>query len=323
MSVGFARREPDEEVSTRWTSGQRDDQLASGTLPAPAPPRPLPVSDALAAVLELVKNDPEGRPHAPAAFVFRNAVGERISSVKTAWRAACRRAGISDLRFHDLRHEAASRFVEGGWPLHHVQEMLGHSNLKQTSTYGSAKQVDLVESMRKYDQTRALANLLQTHLPPTNGLFATTRRRPTPTHMCTEIRLARPAGLEPATLGLEGEGTLRQPLALQRVATPATRLCHAWHELTRSLPLAQRACQAAHPTSCSFALLVVHVLPRAHLRPARIATAPAASRSRHGIPLSGFRAGVSNERLHIGEVHPPARSVVAHVPHQFMAMRRW
>ena len=22
--------------------------------------------------------------------------------------------------FHDLRHEAASRFVEGGWPLHHA-----------------------------------------------------------------------------------------------------------------------------------------------------------------------------------------------------------
>ena len=116
-----------------------------GTLPAPAPPRPLPVSDALAAVLELVKNDPEGKPHAPAAFVFGNAVGERISSVKTAWRAACRRAGITDLRFHDLRHEAASRFVEGGWPLHHVQEMLGHSNLKQTSTVreaGGPRRVD-------------------------------------------------------------------------------------------------------------------------------------------------------------------------------------
>jgi integrase len=75
--------------------------------------------------------------------------------VKTAWRAACRRAGITGLRFHDLRHEAASRLVEGGWPLHHVQEMLGHSYLKQTSTYVNAKQVDLAESMRKYDRSRA------------------------------------------------------------------------------------------------------------------------------------------------------------------------
>jgi integrase len=125
--------------------------------------RVLPVSESLASVLELVKTGPDGRPHAQTAFVFGNAVGERVNSVKTAWRAACRRAGITDLRFHDLRHEAASRFVEGGWPLHHVQEMLGHSNLKQTSTYVNAKQVDLVESMRKYDQSRPackpLANL--------------------------------------------------------------------------------------------------------------------------------------------------------------------
>ena len=33
--------------------------------------------------------------------------------------------------------------------------MLGHCNLKQTSTYVNAKQVDLVESMRKFDQSRA------------------------------------------------------------------------------------------------------------------------------------------------------------------------
>lgn len=31
-----------------------------------------------------------------------------------------------------------------GAPLHHVQQMLGHSNLKQTSTYVNAKQVDPV-----------------------------------------------------------------------------------------------------------------------------------------------------------------------------------
>ena len=96
--------------------------------------RMLPVSDAFAAVLELVKTGPDEKPRAPTAFVFGNAVGDRIGSIKTAWRAACGRADITDLRFHDLRHEAASRFVEGGWPLHHVQEMLGHSNLKQTST---------------------------------------------------------------------------------------------------------------------------------------------------------------------------------------------
>src|SRR5712671_5010523 len=59
---------------------------------------------------------------------------------------------ISDHRMrHDLRHEAGSRFIEAGWPIHHVQEMLGHKDLSQTNTYLNATQIGLQESMRKFD----------------------------------------------------------------------------------------------------------------------------------------------------------------------------
>jgi integrase len=34
-----------------------------------------------------------------------------------------------DLHFHDLRHEAGSRWLEAGIPLHHVKELLGHATL--------------------------------------------------------------------------------------------------------------------------------------------------------------------------------------------------
>jgi integrase len=46
-----------------------------------------------------------------------------------------------DLYFHDLRHEAGSRMLEAGWPLHHVQRMLGHADVKQTATYLNAERV--------------------------------------------------------------------------------------------------------------------------------------------------------------------------------------
>jgi len=46
--------------------------------------------------------------------VFGNEVGERVGRVMTAWRAACRRAKITDLHFHDLRREFASRLLESG-----------------------------------------------------------------------------------------------------------------------------------------------------------------------------------------------------------------
>jgi integrase len=60
-----------------------------------------------------------------------------------------------DLTFHDLRHEAGSRLLESGWPLHHVQEMLGHANVSQTSTYLNATRIGLQESMRRFDTERA------------------------------------------------------------------------------------------------------------------------------------------------------------------------
>jgi integrase len=63
-----------------------------------------------------------------------------------------------DLHFHDLRHEGASRLLEAGWPLHHVQEMLGHSSIQQTSTYLNVTATGLQASMRKSDAARIRCN---------------------------------------------------------------------------------------------------------------------------------------------------------------------
>jgi hypothetical protein len=56
-----------------------------------------------------------------------------------------------NLHFHDLRHEAGCRWLERGWPIHHVQEMLGHANLSQTNTYLHASEMGLQDSMTRYD----------------------------------------------------------------------------------------------------------------------------------------------------------------------------
>ena len=55
-----------------------------------------------------------------------------------------------------LRHEAGCRWIEQGWPIHHVQEMLGHANISQTSTYLHATETGLAESMRKFDASRCI-----------------------------------------------------------------------------------------------------------------------------------------------------------------------
>jgi integrase len=44
-------------------------------------------------------------------------------------------AAFAAFRFHDLRHEAAPRNVEAGYPMHVVSLWLGHTNLTTTARY--------------------------------------------------------------------------------------------------------------------------------------------------------------------------------------------
>ena len=89
----------------------------------------------LAAVLEMLRTDLEGRDLPPESFVFGDEIGESISSVKRAWRTTCEQAGIVDLHFHDLRREFACRLLESRAGLHDVRECLGHTNITTTSRY--------------------------------------------------------------------------------------------------------------------------------------------------------------------------------------------
>jgi|GEM_PF-153251 excisionase family DNA binding protein len=72
--------------------------------------------------------------HSP--YLFPNAdSGKPLRSMRTSFRAACRRAGISGLRFHDLRHTFGSRLVEKGVDIETVRSLLGHSSIAITQRY--------------------------------------------------------------------------------------------------------------------------------------------------------------------------------------------
>jgi integrase len=68
-------------------------------------------------------------------YVFCRKNGDRILCVKEAFKAACDRAGISDFRFHDLRHTAASLLAAGGCDIITLQHVLGHKTLAMTQRY--------------------------------------------------------------------------------------------------------------------------------------------------------------------------------------------
>ncbi|MGE3932392.1 MAG: tyrosine-type recombinase/integrase [Rhodospirillaceae bacterium] len=61
--------------------------------------------------------------------------GKPLKTWRTAWRAAKRRAGVDDFRWHDLRHTAASWMVQAGVPLEVVRRILGHADIATTLRY--------------------------------------------------------------------------------------------------------------------------------------------------------------------------------------------
>ena len=87
--------------------------------------------------------------------MFGNPVGERIGSVKTAWRNTCRRAGITDLHFHDLRREFACRLLESSADLHDVRDFLGHANITTTSRYLRSAPVRLEDALQRMEASAA------------------------------------------------------------------------------------------------------------------------------------------------------------------------
>jgi integrase len=85
-----------------------------------------------------------------------NEVGEQIGSIKTAWRATCRRARIRGLHFHDLRREFGSRLLESGAAQHDVRDFLGHANITTTSRYLKSTPLRLERALAAMDAGFAL-----------------------------------------------------------------------------------------------------------------------------------------------------------------------
>jgi integrase len=65
-------------------------------------------------------------------------------AVRQAWERLRRRAGLEDLRFHDLRHEAVSRFFEMGLSVPEVALISGHRDFRMLARYTHLRAEDVV-----------------------------------------------------------------------------------------------------------------------------------------------------------------------------------
>ena len=65
-------------------------------------------------------------------------------TINKVWAQALKRAGIDGLRFHDLRHEATSRFVEAGLSDQEVSTITGHKSMQMLKRYTHLRTENLV-----------------------------------------------------------------------------------------------------------------------------------------------------------------------------------
>jgi site-specific recombinase XerD len=66
---------------------------------------------------------------------FLDATGRRALGIREACEGAVERAGIADLRFHDLRHTAACYLAMSGASLAEIAEVLGYKTLAMVKRY--------------------------------------------------------------------------------------------------------------------------------------------------------------------------------------------
>ena len=76
-----------------------------------------------------------GRDWKDTGLVFTSRIGTPVDqrNLFRAFKALLAKAGLPDVRFHDLRHSAASLLLAQGVPMRAVMELLGHSSISTTA----------------------------------------------------------------------------------------------------------------------------------------------------------------------------------------------
>lgn len=74
----------------------------------------------------------------PDEYIFKFENTNKPYAIRTFnshWDELKEKAGISNLRFHDLRHTVGTRLAKSGVPVNVIKELLGHSDVKTTMRY--------------------------------------------------------------------------------------------------------------------------------------------------------------------------------------------
>ena len=114
-----------------WTGRQRELRLRDAKTGA----RMVPLTPTAINVLAGIDRVPR------SSWVFPGAKPDRrLSQLTTYWHRVRARAGVEDVRIHDLRHSFASRALALGESLTMIGRLLGHTDVGSTARYAHLAQ---------------------------------------------------------------------------------------------------------------------------------------------------------------------------------------
>ncbi len=103
--------------------------------------------------------------HERFVFTYRD---KQVTQVNTkAWKQALERAGITDFRWHDLRHTWASWHIQAGTPLAVLQELGGWESADMVRRYAHLAVDHLAEYAEKIARPRVIRGTNLAH--PSRG----------------------------------------------------------------------------------------------------------------------------------------------------------
>ena len=128
-------------VNARWEHLDLDQQILTVPLSKSGKPRYIALPDAAVTLLRQIPRNPD------IPWVFFNPKTKKPPvSFYAAWHTLRTKAGIPDVRLHDLRHSYASFLVRSGRSLYEVQKLLGHYDPKVTMRYAHLSARSLVDA---------------------------------------------------------------------------------------------------------------------------------------------------------------------------------
>lgn len=127
LLTGARRREV---LDAKWSDMDLDSRTWRIEFNKTGKTRYVPLSNGVLSLFEKIPKQPG------QDYLFLNPqTGKPFVSVFHGWDAARRKAGVPDLRIHDLRHSFASMLVNAGRSLYEVQRLLGHHQVTTTQRY--------------------------------------------------------------------------------------------------------------------------------------------------------------------------------------------